>query len=476
MARRFSDLDDEQRALHGSWRDMGRVFTFAVLTAVVVWGAASALALAVHGSSDALFERVVEHPGWSSFAILLGALALAGVVRGVLHRFPSWRAAEHDGIELALGNYHVTYGDDVDDPGPRYARPSFGIAIRKLFATIVTLGSGGSGGLEGPVVLIGESTGAGIARWIARSEHELRTYQLVGIAAAVATLLGAPFTAALFALELAYNDRIIYRKLAYAFLAVIIAYALNQSVTHHEPLFVVARHARDYSVQEYMMSVLVAVAVSAPLALAFGLTLRHTRNLTERVPPLLRGPSGALGCGVVALALYVALGMDIRHVLGMGDHTLDLLLAAEVDPQLQRWWFLLAIVGAKMLATGLTVQSGGSAGMLIPSMAMGGVAGATVAFGLDDAGLLAGVDPRLFVVVGVSSALVAMVGVPMSAVALVLEVFGASYGPAAVLATGVTYVLTLRLSVYGEQRREGLARASADAASPDAASEPAQTP
>ena len=47
--------------------------------------------------------------------------------------------------------------------------------------------------------------------------------------------------------------------------------------------------------------------------------------------------------------------------------------------------------------------------------------------------------------------LVAMVGVPLAAIALVLEVFGAPYGPPAILACCVTYVLTLRLSVYEGQ-------------------------
>lgn len=57
-------------------------------------------------------------------------------------------------------------------------------------------------------------------------------------------------------------------------------------------------------------------------------------------------------------------------------------------------------------------------------------------------------DPSLFVVVGVASALVALVGVPMAAIAMSLELFGPQYGPPTILACGLTYVLTLRLSVY----------------------------
>jgi CIC family chloride channel protein len=44
-------------------------------------------------------------------------------------------------------------------------------------------------------------------------------------------------------------------------------------------------------------------------------------------------------------------------------------------------------------------------------------------------------------------------GVPLAAIALVLEIFGTPYGPPAILAYGVTYVLTIRLTVYDSQQR-----------------------
>ena len=54
--------------------------------------------------------------------------------------------------------------------------------------------------------------------------------------------------------------------------------------------------------------------------------------------------------------------------------------------------------------------------------------------------------------VGIASALVAVIGVPLAAIALVIEVFGSAYGPPAILACGLTYVLTVRIRVYQTQR------------------------
>lgn len=451
MARkRFQDLDEEQRALHESWDDIARVVLLVVLTSVAIWALCTALKKLVHAAGDGLLAFAAERGSWLGPGALMGALVAGGLVRGVLNRWQGWREVSGDGIDLALSNYHSTYQDEADDPGPRYRLSAFGLAVRKAVATLLTLGTGGSGGLEGPVVLIGESGGAGVARVMAaRSEHELRTYQLAGVAAAVATLLNAPFAAALFATEIAYGDRIIYRKLAYAMLAGTVAYVLNNRFLGYTPVFVAPAHAHTYTLAEYGVTALVAIAVSAPVALGFGLAMKHTKQLVGRVHTIARGAVGGAATGLVALALWWGAELDVRHVLGMGDWTLRQLLSVEGTGM--SWGLLLLAAAGKMLTTGLTVQSGGSAGFLIPSMFLGGVSGAATHGLLVEIGLMGNVDVALFVVVGIASALVAMVGVPLAAIALVLEVFGAPYGPPAILACGVTYVLTLRLTVYEGQ-------------------------
>ncbi|HEY0883418.1 MAG TPA: chloride channel protein [Archangium sp.] len=381
---------------------------------------------------------------------LLVVLVLGGTVRGVLLRREAWRATTGDGIDLALSNYHVTYDHAGDDPQPRYSRPTFSLALRKGVATFLTLGTGGSGGLEAPLVMIAESLSAGFSRVLrVRSEFELRTYQLVGIAAAVATLLGAPFTAALFATEIAYGDRIIYRKLAWALWAGVIAFWLNTRLHGFVPLFTAPAHSPVYTLPEYFAAALVAVAVSMPLALGFGLAMSQLQQLVQRLRPSWHAPVTCLALAGLAIALHSLFGLRFSHVLGTGDSTLRLVL--DGAPELAPWWILIVLLFGKMLACGLTLGGGGSAGLLIPSMYLGGLSGALVARLVNLTGL-AELDPALFAVVGIGSSLVGVVGVPLAAIALVFEVFGKAYGPPAILACGVTYLVTLKVKIYKQQR------------------------
>ncbi len=463
----FEKLDDEARALHDSWDSIVRIVLLVAMLSVVVWAGVTALRMSVHYVLDHVIELGSERTWWGAL-VLLGVLVAAGVVRGLLMRRESWRDAAGDGMSLALENYHVTYDHAGDDPQPRYARPAFALAGKKFVATLLTVGSGASGGIEAPVVMIGESLSAGFARVLAvRSEHELRTYKLAGIAAAVSALLGAPFTAALFATEIAYGDRIIYRKLAYALWAGVIAFWLNTWLRgSYVPLFVGPAHAPEYSIRELGAAALVAVMVSVPVAFGFGKAMIYIEELiTKRVRAGWHAVVSSLAVGLVALALLYGTGLSPAHVLGMGEHTISELLDGSTE--LTAWWMLLLVLLGKTITTGLTLAGGGSAGLLVPSMYLGGVSGALVAHLVNLTGW-AQLDPALFAVVGVGSSLVAVVGVPLAAIALVFEVFGKSFGPPAILACGVTYLLTLKFKIYRAQRSSPTPDADETGAAPDA--------
>ena len=461
----FQKLDEESRALAERWDEIARVVAIVGVVAVVVWAVCAALRTAVHATGEAVVEFATE--GWLGAAALLGALLAGALIRTLLYRSAAWREAAGDGMQRAIENYQITYVYDGDDPEPRYRLPAFSAALRKAIATYVTLGSGASGGLEAPSVVLGENLATGVARVLrVRSEVELRTYQLAGIAAGVATLLGAPFTAALFAAEVAYGDRIIHRKLAYGLWAGVVATWCDTWLRGtYTPMFHPPAHEPLYSVAEYSGAALVSIFVSVPLAFGFGRAIILLRRLVERAGPEWLGSASVVLVGVLALSLHAGLGIAPHHVLGGGHETIDALLGH--SDELGAIHILAVVLVAKLLATGLTITTGGSAGMLVPSMVLGGLGGAITAQLINASGI-ATLDPALFAVVGISSALVAVVGVPLAAIALVFEVFGRVFGPPAILACGLTYLLTLKFKVYEARSAEHLPIAAPEPSIEDA--------
>lgn len=146
----FQKLDEESRALAERWDQIVRVTGIVALVSAVVWGACAGLRAAVHWASERVLGAA-EHGGWAGSTMLLAALLGASLVRAWLYRDERWRPAAGDGLQVALENYQITYVHPGDDPTPRYERPAFSMAIRKMATTLLTLGSGASGGLEAPV-------------------------------------------------------------------------------------------------------------------------------------------------------------------------------------------------------------------------------------------------------------------------------------------------------------------------------------
>ena len=113
------------------------------------------------------------------------------------------------------------------------------------------------------------------------------------------------------------------------------------------------------------------------------------------------------------------------------------------------WWVLGLVVVMKALTTGLTLMAGGSAGLLVPAMYMGGMTGAMMFLLLQSLGIYMPPDAiTLFVITGIASGLVAIVEVPIATIAFVIELFGASFGPVAILSVVICYHFSRRWELY----------------------------
>ena len=330
----------------------------------------------------------------------------------------------------------------------------------KTLTAILTLGTGGSGGREGPTMLIGGALGSLIGRYLHVSDRERRLLLVAGTAAGMAAVFRTPLGAALLAVEVLHRDDFESDALVPSVLASVVAYSVFISFFGESTLFA---HAPRYPfVPAHLpLYALLAVVISI-VASGFLGTLRFVQRVSERsrIPDWVKPGVGGLALGLFATPLIMVLGPRVGQpgqglgILGGGYG------AAQVAISGASWfpggWLgveILLVLGiAKIVATSFTVGSGGSAGDFGPSLVMGGIFGG--AFGRAAQLLLHDprIDPGAFALVGMGTFYGGLAHVPIASLVMVCELAG-SYDLLVplMLAEGIAFVTLRHRSLYHAQ-------------------------
>lgn len=461
-----------------------RLVVASIVVGAVVWAVVYALKVTVHF----VFEHVLEwtHHAATPLVILL-PLVIGSLITALL---ASWRASNvyyrdesgrvhalndivGDGLERTIALYYTSepaldralYG--VQGVRARWELPTFSLALRKFMATLATLGSGGSGGLEASVTLIGESLAVGLFKprshllphrlwalrlwrwWRMLDPDELQTVQLSGVAAAIATLIGAPLAGAFFAVEVMYRRRPVIEKFIYALVAALTAFFLGRLLTPHaRPFLHVSQALAPPSHWRYYLF-LVVLAVLVALVDFYQRKLRNAMSdfFRNRIGlSWRRHVFGALLTGFIGLLAAGLTGEPLDLTLGTGDRIVAEVLAGQVTLQVA----VVALIG-KLLTTMSTITSGGSAGMLIPSIYLGSMVGVILAHG-------SGYPAVVLVVPSITASLVSLINIPITALLMTVEIFGADYLLPALVVLVITLLLSHPTSVYRTQRERDESR------------------
>ena len=119
---------------------------------------------------------------------------------------------------------------------------------------------------------------------------------------------------------------------------------------------------------------------------------------------------------------------------------IDLALAGELTLTVA-----LIALAAKMVATLATIGSGGSAGLLVPSLFFGTMVATAVA-------QIFNIEPMVLIIPAMTASLVSIVNVPLAAILFVVETFGAAYMLPALIVLVVTSILAHNNTIYRTQR------------------------
>jgi H+/Cl- antiporter ClcA/CBS domain-containing protein len=360
--------------------------------------------------------------------------ALGGLIAGaIVFRFAP--EAEGHGTDAAIAAIHH---------GPRGIRSR--IPIVKLVASAVTIGSGGSGGREGPTAQIGAGFGSYLARLLDLDARDARIAVSCGMGAGIGAIFRAPLGGAVLAAEIPYREDVESEALVPAFVASIVAFSTFGAVVGFAPIFgrVAGLGFTDPRQLIYYALIGLAAGVVGRLYISSFYGFTHWFS-TLAVPRMLRPALAGLAVGSIALVLPGVLGTGYGWVQAGFDRTTLLGLPL---------WVVLALPFARILATSLSIGSGGSGGVFGPGMVIGGLLGAGIWRLLEPVAPGVPIDPSPFVIVAMMALFGSIAHAPLAVMLMVAEMTDslAMLAPA-MLAIGIATLIVGDRSIYKEQLR-----------------------
>lgn len=326
------------------------------------------------------------------------APALGGAVVGPLVYFVAREAKGH-GVPEVMESIILRGGA---------IRPR--VVIVKALASAITIGSGGSVGREGPIVQIGSALGSTIGQALGLSARQLRTLVGCGAAAGIAAAFNAPIAGALFAVEILLGDFGV-PQFSPIVIASVVATVVSRYFLGDFPAFVVPAY---HLVSPFELAPYLAVGVVAGLvALAFIAVLYGLEDAFERVPiPEFSKP-------LIGGLLVGAIGIVLPQVFGVGYDTINAALTSQLS-----WGLLGLLLIVKILATSITLGSGGSGGVFAPSLFLGAMTGGFLGSFLHAWFPTWTAEPGAYALVGMGAVVAAATHAPITAIIIIFELTG----------------------------------------------------
>jgi chloride channel protein, CIC family len=382
--------------------------------------------------------------------MLLIVPTVGGLLSGLLV-FSVAPEAEGHGTDAAIAAYHFHQG---------LIRPR--VPLVKIVASALTLGTGGSGGREGPIAQIGAGFGSYLGTVLRLRPIERRTLMAAGMGAGVAAIFRAPLAGALFAAEVLYSSPDFESEVIIpAGLASVTAYCTFGLAFGWDPLFTIPSAFRallTFSEPLSLISYLILALFLAVLAMLYTRTFYGLTHLFHKLalPPHVKPAIGAFLSGLLGVALYYLFGRD-RSALAVMSFGYGILQDAMTTSATERAGLffallLLAVALGKIVTTSLTIGSGGSGGVFGPSMVIGGCGGGALGLFLHWLRPWLAPQPASFVIVGMAGFFAAAAKTPFSTIVIVSEMTG-NYDlllPTLWVCT-LTFLLSDEQSIYSSQ-------------------------
>ena len=366
-----------------------------------------------------------SHPYWWLFLIP----ALGGLIAGIIVYVWAPEAEGH-GTDAVIDSFHRLRG-----------KIRKRVPIIKTIASVITIGSGGSAGREGPIAQIGAGFGSFLASRLKLTDRDKRLMVIAGTAAGIGSIFRSPLGGALFAAEVLYRDPEFESEgIIPAIIASIVGYSVFATFSGFTTIFNTPQFHFEHPIELIFYALLgFLCAIIGVFYIKFFYWLRNVFRALP-FPNHFKPALGGLLLGILALF--------IPYVWGGGYGWIQLAIYGKLGIGL-----MVTIAIAKIFATSFTISSGGSGGVFAPSLMIGAMIGG--AFGQICHSFFPSIvsQPAAFVLVGMGGFFAGVAKVPIASLIMVCEMAG-SYGLLAplMLVSAISYLLIPRsLSIYESQ-------------------------
>ncbi|MBL0061715.1 MAG: chloride channel protein [bacterium] len=299
----------------------------------------------------------------------------------------------------------------------------------KILATVATIAGGGSAGKEGPAAQIGAALASGLASILRLNDRDRRKLVVCGISAGFAAVFGTPVAGAIFGVEVLFLGQLLYDVLVPSFIAGITAYQIaaslgvtywSQTITDIPPLE-----------SGYVIQLVLTGIVFGFVTVLFIETVRGFKRLLPKLWPNYIARAAIGGLLLIGISIVFS-----PNVLGLGTGHLEFIF--EGEPASTFDWL------GKILATAITLESGGSGGVVTPIFFIGATFGSFWAS-------IIGANAVTMAALGTTSVLSGAANTPIAASMMAIEMFGPKIGPYAAGCAMVSFIMTGHRSIYPSQ-------------------------
>ena len=296
--------------------------------------------------------------------------------------------------------------------------------LSHIFTSGITIGLGGSAGLEAPIVVTGAAIGSNAAKEV-RFNYQTRTLLLAcGSAAGISAIFNSPIAGVIFAFEVLLPEFSIA-----SFIPLLIASAssavLSKFLYSGQLFYLVTKTWQLESIPYYIILGILCGLVSLYIIKITHFTDNKFNRFSNKILKAFVG--GFILCVLIFLIppLYGEGYNSIMDLLSGNYETIinNNLLLKILDKDIAIILFAVLIVLFKVIATALTINSGGNGGIIAPSLFTGAFTGFLLANLMKYFGIIDLNHPN-FIAVGMAGILSGVLHAPLTGIFLIVEVTG----------------------------------------------------